>query len=569
MLNFWCYFPVEQPFFTEIDVEGSTSVKQLLKQIHEELVAASYDVEMMDLALYKTDMEMQPTEGRTARILQWLRTQSEADELDVTQALRVLFPDGTSHKIVVANAEVKELLDYADDPEVWPRIRIRKDLGRRISKLSDNPSPSSIVGSAATLKNFLNAHGHPRRLLDLEHVDVTPQDIAYASSFLGATVQFYDDEAQHRTAIKPQVDNLMGTAGIWATKLEWLNNIEPDAIWWQEQGKFATGILELKNVHGVSGDPFVQSLADYSKIVANSRLAPFQGSYNFPVLLIGLSGNRLEIGAAVCVGSIYASRFVSFDITAGMHLSDNIVRVARTFKCLSLCRTALEEYYLGIIGDRTATAAIYPNPTSASGDAMPSLNHGFLSPGGDQLLDALQSQDWAIRTTSLYRATLESGGDKTEVVVKFTSRYNEAAHRLLSDAQLAPKLDWCGQIIGDLSMVVMEYLEDGVLLWRICKDPSKRKRVPGMVLEDVKRALDLLHLNGLVFGDLRDANVVWSKDRAFLVDFDWVGKEGVDLYPASINVSKSLKRHPEVCAYGVMRTIHDDFQLELLERLLG
>lgn len=114
-----------------------------------------------------------------------------------------------------------------------------------------------------------------RRLLDLDHVDVTLQDITYASSFLSATVQFYDDEAQRQAAIKPQVNNLMGTAGIWVKKLEWLSNIEPDAIWWQEQDKFATGILELKNVHGVSGDPFVQSLADYSKIVANSRVHSF------------------------------------------------------------------------------------------------------------------------------------------------------------------------------------------------------------------------------------------------------------------------------------------------------
>ncbi|KAF4586492.1 Oligosaccharide translocation protein rft1 [Pleurotus pulmonarius] len=579
---------LEPLFFTQIKVEGDDSVDWLLRELHSQLVAQRYDVERMDLALYKTDMEMQPTEGRTARILQWLRTQSEADELDLTQPLRVFFAGGMSHKIVVANTEVKEVLDHIDDPGVWSRIRIRKDLGRRISKLSDNPSPPSIVGSAADLKKFLDADGHPvcidhvpatmfspllaalqRKLSDLEHVDVTLQDITYASSFLSATVQFYDDEAQRQTAIKPQVNNLMGMAGIWVTKLEWLGNIEPDAIWWQGQGKFATGILELNNVHGVGGDPFVQSLADYSKIVASSRLAPFQGSCNFPVLIIGLSGNRLEIGAAVCVGSIYASRFVSFDITAGVHLSDNIVRVARTFKCLSLCRTALEEYYIGITGDRTTTAAIYPNPTSASGDAMPSLTyHGFLSPGGDEFSDALQSLDWAMRTTLLYRATLESDGDKTEVVVKFTSRYNEAAHRLLSDAQLAPKLHWCGQIVGGLSMVVMEYLEDGVSLWRICKDPLKRERVPGMVLENVKDALDLLHSKGLVFGDVRDANVVWSKDRGFLVDFDWAGKEGEDLYPASINASKSLKRHPEVCAYGVMRTVHDDFQLELLKRLL-
>ncbi|KDQ25186.1 hypothetical protein PLEOSDRAFT_1084839 [Pleurotus ostreatus PC15] len=215
----------------------------------------------MDLALYKMryhtlcdakrltssqpDMEMQPTEGRTACILPWPHTQSEADELDATQALGVLFTDGMLHKIVVANAEVKELLDHVDDPEVWSRIRIRKDLDKRISKLSDIPSPTSIVGSAATLKKFLNAAGHPRRLFDLDHVNVTLQDITYASSFLSATVEFYDDEAQRRTAIRPRVNNLMA-AGLWVTKLEWLSNIE---LCWTATSERFVASLNTGTVH--------------------------------------------------------------------------------------------------------------------------------------------------------------------------------------------------------------------------------------------------------------------------------------------------------------------------------
>lgn len=93
-------------------------------------------------------------------------------------------------------------------------------------------------------------------------------------------------------------------------------------------------------------------------------------------------------------------------------------------------------------------------------------------------------------------------------------------------------------------MVIMEYLQDGVSLWRNREDPSRRRPVPGTVLEDVRNALDLLHENGWVFGDVRDANVVWYKGRGFLFDFDWAGRKGEDRYPA------------EVCVHAITRKIH-------------
>jgi hypothetical protein len=38
-------------------------------------------------------------------------------------------------------------------------------------------------------------------------------------------------------------------------------------------------------------------------------------------------------------------------------------------------------------------------------------------------------------------------------------RYNEAAHRLIAGAQLAPRLHFCGRVVGDLYMIVMDRVD--------------------------------------------------------------------------------------------------------------
>jgi hypothetical protein len=63
----------------------------------------------------------------------------------------------------------------------------------------------------------------------------------------------------------------------------------------------------------------------------------------------------------------------------------------------------------------------------------------------------------------VYIATLNIS---REVGVKFTSCYNEAAHHILANAQLAPELHFCGRIIGNLYMVVMDRV-DGKSLWQL------------------------------------------------------------------------------------------------------
>lgn len=163
-------------------------------------------------------------------------------------------------------------------------------------------------------------------------------------------------------------------------------------------------------------------------------------------------------------------------------------------------------------------------------------------------------------TATLYIATLDGTGK--EAVVKFTARYNEKAHRILASAGFAPKLHFCGLVVSGLYMVVMDRV-DGKSLWQLQIDKTP---VPTVVLEHVRQAISL-HKQNIVFGDLREPNILYdaSKGCTWIVDFDWPGVDGVSRYPATLNSTNPWQE--EVSPYGIMRKAHDLWQVERLENL--
>jgi serine/threonine protein kinase len=76
--------------------------------------------------------------------------------------------------------------------------------------------------------------------------------------------------------------------------------------------------------------------------------------------------------------------------------------------------------------------------------------------------------------------------------------------------------------------------------------------------------MHLLHENNIVFGDLRDPNILYdaSKNLVVLVDFDWAGKDGESRYSAALNLSNAWPE--EVLPYGIMYKAHDVWQLNRL-----
>lgn len=58
-----------------------------------------------------------------------------------------------------------------------------------------------------------------------------------------------------------------------------------------------------------------------------------------------------------------------------------------------------------------------------------------------------------------------------------------------------------------------------------------------VVVEALRRAIQKLHADDLVFGDLREPNVLVSGQSVMLVDFDWCGKAGEARHPSDVNLA--------------------------------
>jgi len=170
----------------------------------------------------------------------------------------------------------------------------------------------------------------------------------------------------------------------------------------------------------------------------------------------------------------------------------------------------------------------------------------------------------------IYLAKLTAGPHEGKTaLVKFTPKYHEAAHRLLAaqDPPLAPALYSCKRVIGDLRMVVMEYLEDAKTLYHFFPKSVPDLNLPppdvrlspvdvSAVRRDLDKAVALLGQEDLVFGDIRQANVLYlpKESRTFLVDFDGVGEHGKDRYSPCLNIHLNLG----VSGSQIMKKSHDE-----------
>ena len=154
--------------------------------------------------------------------------------------------------------------------------------------------------------------------------------------------------------------------------------------------------------------------------------------------------------------------------------------------------------------------------------------------------------------------TARTGGSSVDVVVKFAFSYGEEGHRLLAARGDAPKLHYC-KYESNVGMwvIVMEFL--------VSLSPSVGSRLTPAQSRSLKAALDALHQKDLVFGDLREPNIIITQDKLKLLDLDWCAKKGVGRYPATINLSGEIQWHPEVYSGQVVKPEHDIYRWELMK----
>ena len=83
-------------------------------------------------------------------------------------------------------------------------------------------------------------------------------------------------------------------------------------------------------------------------------------------------------------------------------------------------------------------------------------------------------------------------------------------------------------------------------------------------IDQLRQAVRALHDRGLVFGDLREPNVMITKESLKLVDFDWSGRQGEVRYP--VDISRRIEWPEGVKGEGEIRPEHDK---EWFKRLTG
>ena len=63
---------------------------------------------------------------------------------------------------------------------------------------------------------------------------------------------------------------IVGQDGNWNTQLNWAGGIKPDCCWWYKE--FLIAVLELKNIVGLVGNPVLQAIVDYSKMISQEKV---------------------------------------------------------------------------------------------------------------------------------------------------------------------------------------------------------------------------------------------------------------------------------------------------------
>ncbi|KZT02786.1 uncharacterized protein LAESUDRAFT_388704 [Laetiporus sulphureus 93-53] len=301
-------------------------------------------------------------------------------------------------------------------------------------------------------------------------------------------------------------------------------------------------ICEVKNEIGTGiVDPYTQACLAYQRYSSDDdKYLPLRRKSYCPCIILAIAGPWLCVAGAVYTRAPIVQPLTGYEWTAPECLFDDQSRLERMVHSLNAATCSFRTYY-----------------TSTLLKAIPAAEgmHGF---------PYISSYDG-----NTFSYVEQLGGNDAQVfkvneggvlrVVKFTTQYNEAAHRFLSEEiegeSFAPALYHVSQrTFGGRRMVVMDYVDGESAFGRTLTEGH---------FDQLKKALERLHTKELVFGDLRTPNIILKKEHVMLIDFDWCGIDGKANYPIDLNSSAGW-----VTGVGpgeVMRKEHDDAMLQKLQ----
>jgi hypothetical protein len=151
--------------------------------------------------------------------------------------------------------------------------------------------------------------------------------------------------------------------------------------------------------------------------------------------------------------------------------------------------------------------------------------------------------------------------DTRDVFLKSSSSYGLEVHKAMAEKKYAP--EYLGHRIGNGQYLVA--MEDLQSTGFVTFDSYLSRNPPSTQLDAVKdavtAAVDYLHAQGFVHGDLRPPNIMVSvtsdRPEVRIIDFDWAGRPGCVYYP--MNLSLNIKWGPNPHTYcGQPITVAND-----------
>ena len=300
-----------------------------------------------------------------------------------------------------------------------------------------------------------------------------------------------------------------------------------------------------------------------------------------PSFLLAGGGAYLSI-----LGVVFTDKFIVQRLTdikwlgeATTHEDAHVYRLARVFGSLRLAVRTLDKYYDEVSQDPNVPALIFNEPHPRFFPYPKRFKEHCTEDDKEsewtefEYIDASRADP--INVTFI--AKVKSSDRK--LVIKFVERYGVDAHQLLADLGMAPRLLYCGLLdgegdvrnagsraqgstkvgglyVGPIRMVVMECIEG--------KTMDEASSSPKDAREQTEKTIQKLHDAGLVFGDLRGPNVMFSRGKVILIDFDWAGREGEVRYPRNLSSRVRWPGETEELEMQPILIDHDRFMLDQL-----
>jgi len=293
------------------------------------------------------------------------------------------------------------------------------------------------------------------------------------------------------------------------------------------------------------------------------------------MFLVGIAGPHLAVSGAVFAERLISQRLTDYiylgplpNVQGKSALDHSIHRVAQVLRALKQATGELTKYYSSLEFVLPSTSVSHGSLHHPPSRALPTPLHPMtlhVVPPSFREYTA-EGKKYTVDYTSRllprsqFRAVFKGiacgeDGAKHNVVIKFAPAYCPDAHRKLAEMGRAPFLRFCEQV-GSVGMyvVVMDYEE------RV--DPH----VPldAEHVEMLRAAMEALHTDGYVHGDIRAPNILITKTGLKLIDFDWCGKAGTARYPADINLTSGIGWHSGVRRGGLIERGHDEHMFKLL-----